>query len=93
MQIYFLSTGYKIFCGFVFSSDFYFQETNESEFPGSVFLLSAGISAISLALSFYIMISLKGKRMSEVTITPVEEKDDKDIELKSTDTGNVISYM
>ena len=76
----------------MFSSDFYFQETNESEFPGSVFLLSAGISAISLALSFYIMISLKGKRMSEVTITPIEE-DDKAIELKSTDTGNVISYL
>ena len=36
-------------------------------FPGAVFLLSGGISFITLSMTFYIHFSLKGKKMVEVT--------------------------
>ena len=36
--------------------------------PGSVFLFSAAITLIPLSLSIYILISLKGKRLSEVAV-------------------------
>ena len=76
----------------------YFQETNESSLPGAVFLLSGAISLVSLTLSCYVMFSLKGKRMSEVTVTPLglaeaqQERNDLD-KSKPVDIGNIITFM
>ena len=56
-----------------------FQATSV-DFPGTVFLLSASITVIPLALSTYVFFSLKGKRLSEVTVSEEIEEDD---EMKS----------
>ena len=49
-----------------FIFNIFFQITSAT-YPGAVFLLSAGISCISLILSVYIHISLKGRPIAEVT--------------------------
>ena len=35
--------------------------------PGAVFFISAGFASLTLGLAIYILISLKGKKMAEVT--------------------------
>ena len=44
----------------------YLQLTSDV-FPGTVFFISAGFSLLTLVLATYILISLKGKKMSEAT--------------------------
>ena len=36
-------------------------------YPGTCFFISTGLSIIALALAFYVHISLKGKKMQDVT--------------------------
>jgi len=81
-----------------------FEATIESKVPGTIFFISAAISAIALLSSVYILITLRGKRMSEVSAagagreendknsTEFSEKTNKtDIEISDIDT--VITYM
>ena len=69
------------------------QATIESNWPGTIFFISAAISGLAVMSSVYILISLKGKRMSEVTGAGAgrEEKDKSDVEI--SDINTVISYM
>ena len=43
-----------------------FQITSET-YPGTCFFISTGLSIIALALAFYVHISLKGKKMKDIT--------------------------
>ena len=52
-----------------------FQLTNQG-FIGSVFLVSAGFSVLALLGSFYVSISLKGKRMQDVAYEGAHEQDE-----------------
>ena len=54
--------------------------------PGAFFFISFGISSVAVALSVYVLVSLKGKKLSEVTAIgagresePVSEDHHKDI--------------
>ena len=55
--------------------------------------MSAAISGMAVVSSLYILISLKGKRMSEVTSAGAgrEENDKSDVEI--SDINTVTSYM
>ena len=53
-----------------------FQRTLE-DFTGAVFVVSAGFSVVALIGSFYVSISLKGRKMADVAFEgakPIEEK-------------------
>ena len=78
------------------------QATIESKLPGTIFFISAAVSGLALLSSVYILISLKGKRMSEVTAdgSGRGEKDKNDVELSEkndqseiSDIDNVITGM
>ena len=61
------STEFRLFACIHFKWNLiYFQATSET-YPGTCFFISTGISLIALALSCYILISLKGKKIEEVT--------------------------
>jgi hypothetical protein len=49
-------------------------------FPGTVFLFSAVITLIPLSLSAFVFFSLRGKRLSDVTVA---DKDQKDLDVKN----------
>ena len=53
--------------------------------PGSVFLFSAAMTLIPLSLSLFILISLKGRRLSEVAVVETRpdeaSADDKKVKL------------
>ena len=75
------------------------QATIESKLPGTIFFISAAVSGLALVSSVYILISLKGKRMSEVTAdgSGRGEKDKNDVELSEkseiSDIDSVITGM
>lgn len=56
--------------------------------PGAIFFISTGLSAVALLLSVYILISLRGKSMSEVTAEGAGRNEEK-TETEETD----VTYM
>ena len=56
--------------------------------PGAIFFISTGLSAVALLLSVYILISLRGKSMSEVTAKGAGRNEEK-TETEETD----VTYM
>ena len=46
----------------------------DSTMPGAVFFLSAGLSVIALSLSVYVLISLKGRKIAELTKPTTSEE-------------------
>ena len=80
----------------------YIWELTDKTYPGTIFFVSAGIIFINLMLAIYVHMSLKGKRMAEVTkeganrLSEEEKLEKKRIEeTKSADKpdGFEVSYM
>jgi hypothetical protein len=62
------------------------QETSTS-LPGGVFLFSAAITLIPLSLSIYILASLKGRKLTDVTIKEKQDDDDQGSILRNSITA------
>ncbi len=52
----------------------------DSVYPGAVFFVSAGLSLISLSLAIYIQISLRGRKISELTAAGAGRKTEQELQ-------------
>ena len=55
--------------------------------------MSAAISGLAVVSSLYILISLKGKRMSEVTAAGAGREENEKSDVEISDINTVTSYM